>query len=102
MTIAEVCDQQAQQIATLAAKLQEVESDNAALREQVPRWVPVSERLPEPGKPVLISYGSNQLVSHREYRTPDYWVWYCSGPVSIAMDYVTHWCALPPAPAEEG
>ena len=48
-------DRIANQSTHIAALQQEIEK----LRRQVPRWIPVTERLPENGVPALINYIGN-------------------------------------------
>ena len=79
---------------------------NAALRDKVPEWIPVTERLPEPGKMVLLTVSGKvkniSLVDAYElgeFNTDEGWIlemwpeW--EGPK------VTHWMPLPEPPEEE-
>ena len=82
--------------------IERLTAENAALREKVPQWISVEDRLPEPGKRVLATDG---VLVGEAYRTSaDTWRRYdgmamrdCLGSV------VTHWMPLPGAPgAAEG
>lgn len=48
------------EIERLQARVQELEQEQ--------RWIPVSERLPEEGQPVLIDFGNNEI-------TVGFWFW---------------------------
>lgn len=81
--------------------IERLAAENAALRENVPQWISVEERRPEPGKRVLATDG---VFVGEAYRTSaDTWRRYdgiamrdCLGSI------VTHWMPLPEAPAEGG
>ena len=64
--------------------------------EQEPRWIPVSERLPEENKTVIAStkYG---VYSEARYTKEDGWEWaYESGAdYWVELEYVTAWMPLP-------
>ena len=83
------------------ALIERLTAENAALRENVPQWISVEERRPEPGKRVLATDG---VFVGEAYRTSaDTWRRYdgiamrdCLGSV------VTHWMPLPEAAAKEG
>lgn len=74
------------------------EAENAELREQL-RWIPVSERLPDTYKPVLISYTTLgkpatpkvkiYMEQNKQWCDVDLGGW-------ISCDYVTHWLPIPP------
>jgi hypothetical protein len=59
------------------------------------QWIPVSERLPEPGMPVLCAMpsGSVEVMRKREYA--GFWEWWDGDIDEIA---VTHWMPLPQPP----
>ena len=69
------------------------------LQSQLPKWIPVSERLPEVGKRVLFSY--------RGYikKQPRIFIGWYNGKQwdsLFATEYdVTHWMPLPEPPKEE-
>lgn len=77
--------------------IERLTAENAALRENVPQWISVEERRPEPGKRVLATEG---VFVGEAYRTSaDTWRRYdgiamrdCLGSI------VTHWMPLPSAP----
>ena len=82
-----------------ADMIERLAAENAALRENVPQWISVEERRPEPGKRVLATDG---VFVGEAYRTSaDTWRRYdgiamrdCLGSI------VTHWMPLPDAPEE--
>jgi hypothetical protein len=98
-------------------EMQRLADENRVLREQV-RWIPVSERLPEMGKTVLIyRVGGVNRHSDIEYalrdkryntrREDNIWDWVTSGNqggrywgLSVDGSEVTHWMPLPPPPQE--
>lgn len=69
--------------------------------EAVQSWIPVSERLPEDARPVIVAGGCGHY-SHK------YKKWYTNMERDRHGEYlpiqweVTHWMPLPPAPQEEG
>ena len=86
-----------------AEAIERLTAENAALREKVPQWISVEDRLPEAWKDedgVLINYmiytpefgadiGNYHAMDKR---------WLC-----MAIPFtVTHWMPLPEAPEEEG
>ena len=91
---AELIEQQAARIAELEAK--------------VPRWIPVTERLPENGVPVLVNYiGNNYGKYHPDAIAvwTDYGCFWWEGSLEdcyaeVAMP-ITHWMPLPGWPEEE-
>ena len=97
--LAEAADQLENQNAHIAALQQEIEK----LRGQVPRWIPVEERLPE----VWRNDETAELVNYMIY-SPDFGVdigsyhakvkkWLCMAlPCTV-----THWMPLPEPPKEE-
>jgi hypothetical protein len=79
----------------------------AAIRNKAPRWIPITERLPELGDKVDLFY--------KEARCPDWYLdyysptdhslyWYSGkgnlfeGPESIPVNQATHWMPLPAPP----
>lgn len=91
---ADLIEQQAARIAELEAK--------------VPRWIPVEERLPENGVPVLVNYiGNNYGKYHPDAIAvwTDYGCFWWEGSLEdcyaeVAMP-ITHWMPLPGWPEEE-
>lgn len=86
------------------AQIEKAEAENAVLREKVPQWISVEDRLPE----VWINEEDDVLVNYMIY-SQDFGVdignyhakakrWVCMGlPCSV-----THWMPLPEAPEEGG
>ena len=89
------------QNAHIAALQQEIET----LRGQMPRWIPVTERLPENGVPVLINYiASNDGKYHPDGTAvwTDYGCFWWEGSLEdcdteVAVP-ITHWAPLPEPP----
>lgn len=87
-----------------ANQIERLTAENAALREKVPQWISVEDRLPE----VWINEEDDVLVNYMIY-SPDFGVdigsyhakaqrWVCMGlPCPV-----THWMHLPGAPEEGG
>lgn len=77
--------------------IERLTAENAALREKVPQWISVEDRLPTPGTRVLATDG---VFVGEAYRTSaDAWsrydgmaMWDCLGSV------VTRWMPLPGVP----
>lgn len=92
--LTEAADQLENQNSYIAALRQEIEK----LRGQVPRWIPVEERLPEdPVQKVLIfvPHTHGNIVDVGRYLGADGWVlegWY------LTQNAVTHWMPLPSGP----
>lgn len=81
----------------LERKCKALEAENVALREYIegldPRWIPVSERLPEENVTVLV-------VTKRNRKPVVAWMrlgLWCSRGVDFALS-VTHWMPLPNPP----
>lgn len=78
------------------------------LRAQLPRWIPVEERLPENGVPVLINYiGSNDGKYHPDGTAAwtDHGCFWWEGSLEdcdteVAVP-ITHWMPLPEPPEVE-
>jgi len=67
---------------------------NAAPTIEVPRWIPVTERLPERQDMFLVShYG---IVTAAWFYTTDRW----ELPSGFVTDAVTHWMPLPQPPKD--
>ena len=82
-------------IEELTGLLQEAERDRDEYRERMetafslmPRWISVTERLPEQGGKVLICYGDRKRITVSRY-------------ISAACDDVRWWMPLPTPPKEE-
>lgn len=69
----------------------------------VQKWIPVSERLPEPNEDGSVNavLVTNGFVIHMAYFNNKNW-WFCeSGQAAESMFYVvTHWMPLPEPPKE--
>ena len=89
------------QNAHIAALQQEIET----LRGQVPRWIPVTERLPENGVPALINYIGNDGGKYHPDGTAawtDHGCFWWEGSLEdcdteVAVP-ITHWMPLPEPP----
>ena len=71
--------------------------------QQLPRWIPVTERLPKADEYDVRGYAVPYLVMNgwmrvTARRTKDYWVLFGEGKV---LEYVTNWMPLPEPPKEE-
>ena len=83
-----------------AARIKELET-------KAPRWIPVTERLPENGVPVLINYIGNSDGKYHPDATAvwtDYGCFWWEGSLEdcdaeVAVP-ITHWMPLPEAPKE--
>ena len=95
--LVEAADRIANQNTHILALQKEIEG----LRKQLPRWIPVTERMPERGVPVLGWYKDNPFSAY----CPEVVAWNGSGWVFIyAHRYVTdvtHWMQLPEPPEVE-
>lgn len=67
-------------------------------KREKPRWIPVTERLPEVGVWVLCYCRAN---SFDVFRMTDEGHWQYGNRSIYMKGYVTHWMPLPPAPEEE-
>ena len=65
----------------------------------IQRWIPVTERLPDSGKYVLL-YCSDGLYGEGHYRAYEN-KWYLSKITYKSIPDVTHWMPLPEAPKGE-
>lgn len=98
-----------------ADAIEELQADNTALNGTVsnliqqiaelskPRWIPVTERLPETGVDVLVMFPHNMAVASRDMgewvvNSGDGW---CTG-VNLSDDEKepTHWMPLPEPPKD--
>ena len=88
----------------IEAQAKEIEK----LRGQVPRWIPVEERLPENGVPVLINYIASDDGKYHPDGTAvwtDYGCFWWEGSLEdcdteVAVP-ITHWMPLPEPPEVE-
>ena len=80
----------------LMRRVRELESENARLKD-AQRWIPVSERLPEDGKPVWVCTIWNE--QHSGFLIDGVWV-------GLFRDFregeITHWMPLPEPPIVYG
>ena len=88
---------------TLGDDLAEAADVIEKLRGQVPRWIPVEERLPEYGVRVLATdmYEGDDYTgiwTREEYKDDADGCWYDDHGWWHAIDDATHWMPLPKAP----
>lgn len=93
-------------IALAQRKQAEAEAERDALREKVPQWVSVKDRLPDCAVPVLVTYigyDGNRHGDDVATRIDDLWLWW-DGDLRSSDERVTvkitHWMPLPEAPEE--
>lgn len=74
---------------------------------KVPKWIPVTERLPDAGKKVLVfAYGYDTITARMCKKTEDgYPVFECKGYDGIYREMaragrITHWMPLPEPPKD--
>ncbi len=74
--------------------------------EAVPKWIPVTERLPEPNAVDKYGFTKGYLVKtdrhvmmHTARYNGEWWVLW--GKATVITDTVTHWMLLPETPKEE-
>ena len=75
----------------------DAKEERERLKEQIPRWIPVTERLPEDGEDVILTDGKNVSFgySHNLFSGTEWYIPH--GGVGKA----THWMPLP-EPSKEG
>ncbi len=79
--------------------IERLTAENAALRENVPQWISVEDRLPEWGQRVIATNGV--FVGEAFRRIMDIWLRYDDGAARACIaDEVTYWMPLPDAPEE--
>jgi BMFP domain-containing protein YqiC len=84
------------------AVIEKIEAENDSLRDRLPRWIPVSERLPEMSSTVLIyapngNYQKKGLLVEADFVSGSFY----HGFYSNKLNGVTHWMPLPAAPGSE-
>nr|DAU47013.1 MAG TPA: Protein of unknown function (DUF551) [Caudoviricetes sp.] len=87
--------------------IERLTAENAALREKVPEWISVEDRLPSPGARVLITdgvfVGEGFLAGKAFFGRGEGTSWkrYSNIPWDKSMKTeITHWMPLPGAPEE--
>ena len=89
-----------------ADRIEKQDAEIKALRDKVPEWIPVSERLPEPEKMVLLTVSGKfknisfvDVYELGEFDTDEGWI------LEMWPEWkdpkVTHWMPLPELPEEE-
>ena len=92
--------------ADAADLIERLTAENAALREKVPQWISVEDRLPELGVPVLVNYiGTDELPSADGVVVWTDWgaLWWEGSLADSESEVtvpITHWMPLPPVPKE--
>ena len=86
--------------------IERLTAENAAMREKVPQWISVEDRLPELGVPVLVNYiGTDELPSADGVVVWTDWgaLWWEGSLADSESEVtvpITHWMPLPEAPKE--
>ena len=83
----------------IEAQAKEIEN----LRGQLPRWIPVEERLPEDRSDVLVvAYWHERWGAYMGWCAPERAAWSVHVGIGDRSDIaVTHWMPLPEPPEEE-
>ena len=87
-----------------ATALEQLRDESEKLKAQVPRWIPVEERLPEQeNTQVLMMDGECHYISSRNnmVRFLDCEGIFIPGKAGAGVK-VTHWMPLPPGPSAKG
>lgn len=91
-----------------ADALEHLQAENEELKAQVPRWIPVEDRLPEEGKRCLLYTPCDGIICVGFYGGNDNWEHRHKWKLVTAMrstqtltKKVTHWMPLPKLPKEE-
>ena len=85
-----------------ADRIERLTAENAALREKVPQWISVEDRLPTNRlKRYLIAFRNSigSVVYTARYFPSDGWT--CDN-WEVPQNLITHWMPLPGAPGEGG
>jgi hypothetical protein len=89
-----ICDQKPMNCDCTEAE-RRMYSEIEELQEQVPRWIAVSERLPEPNEPVLIY---TEMLGRHVASVDEEGEWFCDYGGEWLFPDVTHWMPLPEPP----
>ena len=88
--------------AAAASLIERLTAENAALREKVPQWISVEDRLPiDRLSKYLVAFrdAGGSIVDMARYFPSDGWT--CDN-WEVPQDLITHWMPLPAAPEEGG
>lgn len=81
-------------------------ASNEVIAKSKPKWIPVTERLPEVGKKILVfAYGNDTLTARMKKQTENgHPVFECNGIFleMAKLGRITHWMPLPQPPESEG
>ena len=86
--------------AAAASLIERLTAENAALREKVPQWISVEDRLPiDRLSKYLVAFrdAGGSIVDMARYFPSDGWT--CNN-WDVPQDLITHWMPLPGAPEE--
>lgn len=85
-----------------AEEIQRLEAENARMREQIPQWIPVSERLPEIGQHCVFKISLRGYKDYCEAGALDGGGNICDlcGDPTDELKNVTHWMPLPTPPEQ--
>lgn len=80
--------------------IERLTAENVVLREKVPQWISVDEKLPELGTRVIATDGV--FVGEAIFARDSRWSGYGGGILRDCIgSVVTHWMPLPPVPKED-
>lgn len=88
--------------AAAASLIERLTAENAALREKVPQWISVEDRLPiDRLSKYLVAFrdAGGSIVDMARYFPSDGWT--CDN-WEVPQNLITHWMPLPGAPEEGG
>jgi hypothetical protein len=92
-----ICDQKPMNCDCTEAE-QRMYAEIEELREQVPQWISVSDRLPERNEPVCVAVGGRVTVGTYSPMMDDWWALIVPTSGVVPTDRVTHWMPLPGPP----
>lgn len=93
-------------VADAANLIERLNAENAELREKVPQWISVEDRLPEPGVPILVNYIGTDGLPYADgvVAWTDWGALWWEGSLADSESEVTvpitHWMPLPPVPKD--